>query len=151
MPFFQRHRTRLGRISEVGRVYFITTNIQDREPVFADWTVGRLLVKAMAQEEADGNAVSMAWVVMPDHLHWLVELRVGTLSSLVRRVKSRSARAVNERLGRDAKVWQAGFYDHAVRKDEDIKHIARYMLANPLRAGLVERIGDYPLWDAMWL
>jgi len=29
--------------------------------------------------------------------------------------------------------------------------MARYIVANPLRAGLVERIGDYPLWDATWL
>jgi hypothetical protein len=29
--------------------------------------------------------------------------------------------------------------------------MARYIIANPLRAGLVDRIGDYPLWDAMWL
>jgi putative transposase len=29
--------------------------------------------------------------------------------------------------------------------------IARYIVANPLRAGLVERLGDYPHWDAVWL
>jgi hypothetical protein len=29
--------------------------------------------------------------------------------------------------------------------------MARYVVANPLRAGLVKRLGDYPLWDAIWL
>ncbi|MES9878966.1 MAG: transposase, partial [Candidatus Sedimenticola sp. 1PA] len=33
----------------------------------------------------------------------------------------------------------------------DIKELARYIVANPLRGGLVESIGDYPHWDAMWL
>ena len=42
-------------------------------------------------------------------------------------------------------------YDHALRKDEDVKKIARYIIANPLRAGLVEKIEDYPYWDAVWL
>ena len=50
-----------------------------------------------------------------------------------------------------AKVWQKGFHDHAIRRDEDIKAVARYIIANPLRAGMVDRIGDYPFWDAVWL
>ena len=32
-----------------------------------------------------------------------------------------------------------------------MKTMARYIIANPLRAGLVEHIGQYPLWDAIWL
>jgi len=32
-----------------------------------------------------------------------------------------------------------------------VQATARYIVANPLRAGLVERLGDYPLWDAVWL
>ncbi len=43
------------------------------------------------------------------------------------------------------------FHDRAMRKEEDLKAAARYIVANPLRAGLVERCGDYPLWDAVWL
>ncbi|MGB7814803.1 MAG: hypothetical protein WBL28_00460 [Methylotenera sp.] len=48
-------------------------------------------------------------------------------------------------------IWQPGFYDHAIRKDEDIVAIARYIIANPIRAGLVKRVGDHPHWDAVWL
>jgi hypothetical protein len=38
-----------------------------------------------------------------------------------------------------------------VRRQQDMRALARYVIANPLRAGLVESIGDYPLWDAIWL
>jgi hypothetical protein len=38
-----------------------------------------------------------------------------------------------------------------VRQDEDLHKMARYIVANPLRANLVERIGNYALWDAVWL
>jgi putative transposase len=48
-------------------------------------------------------------------------------------------------------VWQRGFHDHALRKEEDIVSVARYIVANPVRDGLVRRIGDYPHWDAVWL
>lgn len=38
-----------------------------------------------------------------------------------------------------------------MRYDEDLLKAARYIIANPLRARLVKRVGDYPLWDAVWL
>lgn len=95
--------------------------------------------------------MSLAWVIMPDHLHWLAELKGGSLSELMRRTKSRSTRAVNQGCKREGRLWQAGYYDRALRREEDVKNAARYIIANPLRAGLVEHIGDYPLWDAVWL
>ena len=36
-------------------------------------------------------------------------------------------------------------------KDEDLKSIARYIVANPLRAELAQEIGEYPHWDSIWL
>ena len=48
-------------------------------------------------------------------------------------------------------VWQPNYHDHAVRQDEDMRKMARYIVANPLTANLVERLGDYSLWDAVWL
>lgn len=99
-----------------------------------------------------GAVNSLAWVVMPDHVHWLFQLgETGTLSLVAKSFKARSAQRVNRYLDRQGALWQKAFYDHAVRKEEDIQGIARYIVANPLRAGLAENIGDYPLWDAIWL
>jgi hypothetical protein len=53
--------------------------------------------------------------------------------------------------GRCGPLWQTGYHDRAIRDGEDLLPFARYIVANPLRAGLVEKIGDYPLWDASWL
>ena len=50
-----------------------------------------------------------------------------------------------------ASLWQRGYHDHAVRKEENIREIARYIVANPLRAGLVRSLKDYPYWNAVWL
>ena len=49
------------------------------------------------------------------------------------------------------RISQAGYYDHALRQEEDMQKIARYIVANPIRAGLVNKVGDYPHWDAIWL
>jgi len=89
---------------------------------------------------------------MPDHVHWLVALgNPKDLDALVMSVKSYSARALR-RTGRICgPLWQPGFFDHAVRHDDDLIAVSRYIVANPLRAGLVEDIGHYPHWDAVWL
>ena len=98
-----------------------------------------------------GQVNSLAWVVMPDHFHWLVELKQSTLPALMLATKSRSARAINARLGRSGRFWQKGFHDRAIRREEDLQAVARYIIANPLRAGIVRRVHDYPLWDAIWV
>ena len=145
------HHLRSGRFSQSGQIYLLTAVTQGRNPLFADWRVGRLLVAQFRQAQLEQRADSLAWVVMPDHFHWLVELQDSTLAQLVLATKSRSARAINAYFGRSGQLWQKGFHDRAMRREEDLVAAARYIVANPLRAGLVRRLGDYPLWDAVWL
>lgn len=142
---------RKGRVSEIGRAYLLTTVVEGRRPLFADWRVGRRVVAELRAEHLAGRVESFAWVLMPDHLHWLLALREGDLETLMRRVKSRSAIAVNDALGRGGRVWQKGYHDHAARAEDDLRAMARYVVANPLRAGLVASLRDHPLWDSTWL
>lgn len=142
---------RIGRFSEDQRIYLLTATVEMQEPIFADFLLGRLLVAELRAAHVDGLVESLAWVVMPDHLHWLLVLHRGSLSELMRRVKGRSARQINQLAERGGRLWQDGFHDHALRKEEDVLPVARYIVANPLRAGLVQRVGDYSLWDAVWL
>jgi REP element-mobilizing transposase RayT len=88
---------------------------------------------------------------MPDHFHWLLALGTGSLSALMRGIKSRSARDINAFLQRTGRVWQKGYHDCALRREENLLGVSRYIVANPIRAGLVTRVHDYPLWDAIWL
>ena len=149
--FYRGGALRLGRCSEPGRIYLLTAVVCDREPLFGHFVAGRVLVSELRAATDEGWVNSLALVVMPDHLHWLVELRGHSLAALMRRIKGRSARTINAQLGRQGPVWQAGYHDRALRQEEDLQDVARYVVANPLRAGLVRRIGDYPLWDAIWL
>jgi len=142
---------RKGRFSESGRIYMITTATENRCPVFQDWRLGRLVIFEFKRAENRGLATSLAWVVMPDHFHWLLELHQGSLGSLIKQVKASSAVAINQASGKKGRLWQTGFHDIALRREENLQKLARYIVANPLRAGLVNRIGDYPLWDAVWV
>lgn len=145
------HRLRTGRYSEKNRIYLLSTNTLCREPIFNDFALGRLVVAQFRVAQDQGFADSLAWVVMPDHFHWLIELRRGTLSGLMQRTKSLSTKAVSPYIDRKISLWQNGFHDRALRREEDLVKLARYVVANPLRAGLVEKLGDYPLWDAIWV
>jgi REP element-mobilizing transposase RayT len=142
---------RKGRCSEVGRCYLVTAVARGRQPLFADWYLGCRMARLLHDEQLNGCVHTYCWVVMPDHIHWLFELRSGDLSTVVCRLKARSAIMVNQVRRRSGPVWQTGFHDRAIRKEEDIKVAARYVVANPVRAGLVARSHDYPFWDAIWL
>jgi len=48
-------------------------------------------------------------------------------------------------------IWQDGYHDHALRAEESLEDVARYIVMNPVRAGLVKSVREYPLWDAKWL
>ena len=90
-------------------------------------------------------------MLMPDHLHWIFWLESGSLGSCLQRFKSRSARAVNQRAGISGSLWQAGYYDHQLRDQEDLLMQTRYVLGNPIRKNLVTRIEDYPWWWCRWI
>jgi REP element-mobilizing transposase RayT len=145
------HRLRTGRYAEQNRIYLLTANTLKREPVFRDYTLGRMVVHQFKQAQDHGFAETLAFVVMPDHFHWLIQLQKGSLGQLMCQAKSLSARAINAETGRTGSLWQQSFHDRALRRDEDLVKLARYVVANPLRAGMVGKLGDYPLWDAIWV
>jgi REP element-mobilizing transposase RayT len=114
------HRLRLGRFSETGRIYNVTSITEKRRPVFNDWRLGRLVVDEFRRAEQQGLVSSLAWVVMPDHFHWLLELSHGSLDQLLKQIKARSAIEINRSIHGKGRIWQRGFHDRAVRYDEDL-------------------------------
>ena len=142
MPYSELYK---GRYSHSECCYFITTVTLHRKSIFQELTAGRVVVEELMTLQLDNWASTLCYVVMPDHLHWLMHLHHDELGKVMQRIKGRTSK----RLG--GKLWQQRYYDHAVRTDEDIRKLARYIVANPLRKGLVDSIGDYPLWDAVWL
>ena len=143
---------RRGRVSLGGQVYHVTSVTRSRIPVFADYRAAHAACRVFIDPRCLGKTRLLAWVLMPDHVHWLLQLGGGEdLDVVVARLKSASARKANAALGRTAPLWERAYHDHAVRSEQTMEEIARYVVANPLRSGLVERIGQYPYWNAVWL
>ena len=143
---------RKGRFSEASQVYFVTTVTHRRNQLFNDFSSARIIINTMRHLNDAEYVNSLSWVVMPDHLHWLFQLGdKNSLPVVMKNLKAVSARSINKKLNRQGRVWQRSYYDRGIRCDEDIKQLSRYIVANPLRAGLVENIEEYPHWDADWL
>lgn len=141
---------RKGRYSIPNQIYLITAATNNRTPVFKDWKLARLVVHTLRRYH--GAAHTLCYVIMPDHLHWLMQLKTPlSLSQVVAGVQGASSREIQRIAKVHGPIWQSGFHDHALRSEKAVLPTARYIVANPLRAGLVKRIGDYPLWDAVWL
>ena len=146
------HFLRIGRRSLPNHIYHVTTITEGRKDIFLDLRLGRMVVQSLMRIERSDMARTLAFVVMPNHLHWLMQVQAGkNLSATVGSLKSQSGRLIGQATSTTGQVWQKGFYDSAMRRDADMIRVARYIVANPLRAGLAREIGDYSLWNSIWV
>jgi REP element-mobilizing transposase RayT len=145
-------RLRTGRHSRSGQVYLVTFTTAHRCRYFLDAGLAKAACNAFIDPRLWASSMLLAWVLMPDHWHGLVELGGDDeLSRLIQKLKANSARRVHQAGLVDSRVWATGFHDRALRNEEALQDMARYVLRNPARAGLVDRVTDYPWWDAVWV
>ena len=137
---------RKGRVSLPNHAYMVTIVTASRQPIFTSFTAARVAVRCFYDKDIVRQAQTLAFVVMPDHVHWLLQLEEeGDLSDVVRIYKTKVSLILWQR------IWQRGFHDHALRDEDDVRDTARDIIANPLRSGLTQHVGEYPHWDAIWL
>ena len=124
--------------------YFLTFCTFNRCRSFVNADVVATTLQQFRKTALEEGFELLAYCFMPDHAHLLVE-GVSDASDLRRFSKlarQRSGGVHSRRTGRP--LWQEGFYDRVLRDGEDIKNVARYLLNNPLRAGLVDSPISYP-------
>lgn len=143
---------RLSNFSYQGpHSYSVTCCTFARRPSFQHDGIVASSSEHLLQLSLQEHFAVLAYCFMPDHVHLLVEgLQASSdLRRLMARWKQRTgydhSRATGERL------WQGGFFDHVLREEEDRLSVAAYILANPVRAGLVTHPSDYPSWgSSVW-
>src|SRR5688500_7411758 len=126
-----------------GHRYFLTICTQHRVRLFITHEAVNVVLAQLLQSARDERVAVIAYCFMPDHLHLLVE---GTdpasrLMEFVRVFKQRSSFQWKRVSG--AELWQRSYFERVLRSHESSIDVARYVLANPLRAGLVESVEDY--------
>jgi REP element-mobilizing transposase RayT len=123
-----------------------------REKHFSDAVLAHDAARWLSAPANWPNANLLAWVLMPDHWHGLVQLANHVrIEECVGRGKGRVARALRAKHPGLGPVWARGFHERALRKSDDVVSAARYVIMNPVRAGLAASVRQYPYWDAVWI
>ena len=99
--------------------------------------------------EADGRDYRMqAWVVMPNHVHLVVDVWNVPLAKLIGGWKGKSARLANARLRRNGPFWQEDYFDTLIRDEAHLKRAVRYAERNPVKAHLTKTAREWPWGSA---
>jgi putative DNA methylase len=97
---------------------------------------------------ADGRDYQMqAWVIMPNHIHLVVDVWDVPLAKLINHWKGKSSRLANQLLRRGGKFWQADYYDIVVRDEAHLQRAIRYTEQNPVKAFLAQTAREWP-WSS---
>jgi putative transposase len=135
---------RLDGFSYVGCYrYSLTTCTYERRRTFLDHEIARQTIEQFRTTLRQEHFSLLAYCVMPDHMHALLEGQ-DDRSDFRRCVKmAKQCSGAAHALTSGTRLWQKGYYEHVLRDDEDSREVAFYIIANPVRAGLVESPDAY--------
>jgi putative transposase len=128
--------------------YFLTICTERRAPFFTDKDIVGLVVDLFLEEAQKEGIALIVYMLMPDHVHLLVdgESDAADLTVFTKLAKQRTSYHFKQKHGR--RLWQKGYYEHVLRDEERTEDVVFYIIANPVRKGLVERPLDYPYWGS---
>ena len=126
-----------------GVAYHIAIGANEKQNIFTKPSINQMVVDTLENSAKLYGYKLIAYCLMPDHLHVLVQAGedAKALREFVRGFKSYCSVATPVATNR--KLWQRGFYEHILRKEENVADIAEYILNNPVRKGLVEEMDQY--------
>jgi putative transposase len=79
----------------------------------------------------------MAWVILPDHFHFLIDVKKANISKILQQIKLSYSVRFRKIHGFDyGKVWQNGFWDHVIRDQKDLNNHLDYIHYNPVKHGM---------------
>ncbi|PKN02094.1 MAG: hypothetical protein CVU77_01350 [Elusimicrobia bacterium HGW-Elusimicrobia-1] len=130
--------------SQPGRIYFVTVNTNFKKGFFIEDNFNREIIQCLLTERNNRYSI-FVYCLMPDHIHFLISTNAEnySITDFVNRFKGLTTR-IGWKYGVEKVLWQRRFYDHILRKQEDAKKIAEYIVSNPVRKGLVKNWKEYP-------
>jgi len=148
-----KHRKNIRLQKEVyskqNQIFSITICTKDRKFLFQNRKWATVIIGTLKTGPFGKNVKCYAYCLMPDHLHLQLSPIDGNLINQISGWKSYTTNLL-QKSGLEGPCWQKSFYDHALRKDEDIKTVAEYIVNNPVRSKLVKNWTDYPFSWHTW-
>ena len=115
-----------------------------RRRLFTDAALVNFVLLQFLRAARESGMAIVAYCFMPDHVHLLIvgERPESNARMFIARAKQYSGHAYSKAFG--LPLWQRFAYERVLRSSESLRRVARYILANPQRAGLVNKPQDYP-------
>jgi REP element-mobilizing transposase RayT len=92
----------------------------------------------------------LAWAIMPNHAHVLVEISAPPMSKLVQSWKKLSTDFVNKHWSRKGRWWQPDYHDRYIRDEAHFHKAVHYIENNPVKASLAKTAKEWPWGSARW-
>jgi REP element-mobilizing transposase RayT len=131
-------------------IVFVTWRLADPGPLWLqDPRIAGVVSQALKHGETVRRLYALhAWVIMPNHVHAILESRIA-LPDIMRWLKGRTSRVANRILGRTGKpFWQDESFDHWIRSGEELRELIAYVEEGPAKAGLAEARDEWPWTSA---
>jgi putative transposase len=130
------------RYFKPGQICFVTHVTYERKPLLIDHF--DILWQSFESQRRAVNYRLIAWVVLPDHWHALIDPIANDMASLMKKIKlSFSSSYRKESCQRSIKLWQHRYWDHIIRDQEDLNRHVDYIHYNPVKHGYVNKPLDY--------
>jgi REP element-mobilizing transposase RayT len=136
-------RARVDSLPPAG-VYHVTARGVARQAISRDDVDRRLFVSLLRIATAVWHWQLLVYCLMPNHFHLVVAAELEPLSRGMHLLNFRYAQSFNERHSRVGHLFQGRFGARSIEGDEYYLNACRYVLENPVRAGLCLRPGDWP-------
>jgi REP element-mobilizing transposase RayT len=135
------------RLEFNGALYHVTSRGDGQEPIYLDDEDRKIQLAVLDKVVQRFNWMIHAWCQMGNHYHLLVETPEGNLAQGMRHFNGVYTQRFNRRHGRVGHVFQGRYKAIIVQKDNYLLELARYIVLNPVRAGMVRSAKDWP-WSS---
>ncbi len=126
--------TNIRRYYKKGQIYFLTHVTYHRKSLLIN-NFG-LLWQSIRSIQTEYPFKNIAWVVLPDHFHILIDPGKNNLSGIMRKIKlSFSVKFRNLNNIQKSRIWQNRFWDHIIRDENDMNRHIDYIHYNPVKHG----------------
>jgi REP element-mobilizing transposase RayT len=128
-------------------VYHVVARGNERKAIYRDAADREHFLEILGVSAERCRWVVLAFCLMSNHYHLLVETPEANLARGMRHLNGVYAQAFNRRYGRDGHLFQGRYGAILVQADDHLLGAVRYILRNPLRAGMCERVEQWP-WSS---
>ncbi len=135
------------RIEFPDALYHVTARGDRREDIFEDDDDRRAFLQTLSQVVSQFNWLCYAYCLMDNHYHLLIQTPDGNLSKGMRQLNGVYTQASNRRHQRVGHLFQGRFKAILVDSDAYLLELARYVVLNPVRAGMVKKAAQWP-WSS---